>query len=1187
MFRAILRFLISRTLWTFIALLILSLAIWFYGGLLAFGEAQPLAGPVSRVILIGVIWLIWLLRILFRQMAAARANRVFVSELAQPEEDPDQGAENVAEVNQKFQDILAQMKRSKLGGRQFLREMPWYVIIGPPGTGKTTALQQSGLHFPIDLSDDLKGMGGTRNCDWFFTEDAVLIDTAGRYVQQKSDPETDAAEWRGFLDLLRKHRGRRSLNGVILTLSVEELLGDEAALKDHGREIRRRLSELTDRLQIQLPVYLMITKADLLPGFETFFGELGTRAREQVWGATLGTEARVDGATIDREMRALQARLEERLPERIGDDLSVSDRGSVFRFPAEVDRLTGPLKALIDTVFGESRYEETPWLRGFYLTSATQEGTPMDRMIGSMAASFGLSAPMSMPRRHSEARSFFLRNLLTDVIFNEAGLGTFDPRAEERRRWIWRGTLAGATLATTVAAVFFLFSYQRYSGAIDQQEEALLDLNGRIANAAARQPPTDPLTLGTDFDVALAAVNEAQNAAVAPRTGFMTSLGPTADLELEATHSQTYDHVLRNILEPRMVAILEATMQRHLRDPEFLLGALKSYQMMTGLAPFDTEFLTEWWTQTLPVAAPIDPFPTDQSIDQQIDAIARMAQDEELIEPDNRLVTAARQSICTVPLATRAYNALMSDPDVASIPDWIPAEHAGPNGTRIFTRLSEKTLRVGLPGAFTYSGFQNIVLPLVPEIAAQAANDASVFAGGCAESANTTVGLLEKDILKLYYDDFIASWDATLRDLRLVEIGDLALASANLKDLSSQDSALKRLLQSVANETYLTRPEPPEGSGASVDQKKAQKALLKAATKKMGKLGKVVKKGSKMINAGDAAGGTAPEEPGEKVSTHFAPLRGMVEEVEGQPARIAEVELVLTALSNEMQTVMATPNPQATLQARGGLPTLTGSVLNLANTLPSPANSWLAALAQEVDQTVNSATLDQLNARWQADVLPFCRSATAGRYPFDGSSQIDVNMQDFARLFGPGGLFDGFITNDLGQFIDTAQRPWQWRANYGVSNDALIPFERARRIRDALFTGGTGPSMSFILTPLDLSPSASRVTLNVDGQSLFYANGAPQPASMTWPAPGGSTLITLTFTPLAGGGDVITSESGSWALLRLFRKGRLRPTNVPEVFRLGLAAGGHSAQFELRALSVENPFSLEVFSGFSCPTGFP
>ena len=163
--KAIFGFLFSRLLWTIIALCVLSLLIWLYGGLLKFGDTAPLDSPLAKIVLIGVIWIIWLVRVLLRQIKAARENRLFVSELAaQPTEaDLAPGEENIEEVNTKFAEILSQMKRSKLGGRKFLRDMPWYLIIGPPGTGKTTALRQSGLHFPIDLSDDLKGVGGTRN----------------------------------------------------------------------------------------------------------------------------------------------------------------------------------------------------------------------------------------------------------------------------------------------------------------------------------------------------------------------------------------------------------------------------------------------------------------------------------------------------------------------------------------------------------------------------------------------------------------------------------------------------------------------------------------------------------------------------------------------------------------------------------------------------------------------------------------------------------------------------------------------------------------------------------------------------------------------------------------------------------------------------------------------------------------
>ena len=230
-----------------------------------------------------LLWLIWLI---LAQRRAIRANRLFVSELAVPEAKPhDPAAEGVAAVGAKFQEIMAELKRRKLGGRRFLREMPWYVIIGPPASGKTTALRQSGLEFPFDLTDDLQGVGGTRNCDWFFTETAVLIDTAGRYVEQGSQPEVDAAEWLGFLDLLKKHRGRRALNGVIVAISAEILAEGEAAIRAHGREIRKRLAELNSRLEIRLPVYLLITKCDLLKGFEASFGSLTAgRARAGLGG---------------------------------------------------------------------------------------------------------------------------------------------------------------------------------------------------------------------------------------------------------------------------------------------------------------------------------------------------------------------------------------------------------------------------------------------------------------------------------------------------------------------------------------------------------------------------------------------------------------------------------------------------------------------------------------------------------------------------------------------------------------------------------------------------------------------------------------------------------------------------------------------------------------------------------------
>lgn len=1173
--KAIFRFLFSRRLWTFIGVALLCALIWLFGPLVSVGDMVPLADDLVRMIVIAVILVLWLFSLLLAQLRAAKKNQLFVTELAAPERLRVSlpGEANVGEINTKFASVLTEMKRSKIGGKKFLRDMPWYVIIGPPGSGKTTALRQSGLHFPVDLSDDLKGVGGTRNCDWFFTEDAVLVDTAGRYVQQQSDPEVDSAEWLGFLDMLKKHRGKRALNGVILTLSLKELLAGEAAVREHGREIRKRLAELRERLQIHLPVYLMLTKVDLVPGFEAFFGTLPTKDREQVWGATLPTDARIDRTTIERETKALLANLETRLASRMAEDVPLEQRAEVFRFPSQVERLEAPLKLLIDTVFGESRYEESPWLRGFYLTSATQEGSPIDRLVGELAGSFGLNAEAAPRRAFGEKRSYFLRSMLTDLIFPEAGLGTFDAAAEERRKWIWRGSIAGASLATLIAGLVFLFSFLRYSGGIDDQERLLADLSGRLANVAARQAPTDPL----DLELALEGVTEVKAAATEVPTSPLTYIGPTAQSELTEAQRIAYDRGLRNILEPRMVAMLEATMWRQIRDPEYLLGALKIYYMMTGLAPYDREFAAQWWQDQLPLNAPTDPFPTQAALEHQLAAIDRMGSEEQKIAPDNALVQQALQSICTIPLAARAYSALISDPTVSALPEWVPAEKAGPNATRVLTRISEKTLRVGLPGAFTYDGFHTTVLPLIPEVAATAALDQAVFAGGCAESSDASVATLETDILKLYQDDFIAQWNGFLRDIRLAPIADLPTATANMKDLASPDSTLRRLVRAVVDEVDLTRVIPEEEGSAATD------GVVKKATAKLGKVGKLLKAGNKLATS---TGGIEGPPPGTDIALHFAPLKAAIEEVDGLPPLLDDVGLQLDGLAKELASAMNSPDPEATLLARGGLGELTGAVANAARALPDPLDDWVAGIAGDTIAVTRDAVISQLNDRWRADVYDFCVKATDGRYPFDEASAIDVNVADFRELFAPGARIDKFVTDNLLTYIDTTVKPWAWRADFGLDGSLLAPFERARSIRDGLFPGGSGPVMAFTLEAKDLTPNAASVTLNVDGQVLTYLNAATRPMPMTWPGPDGTNLISLSFQPADGTGELLTSETGSWAWLRLIRKGRLSATDLPEVFRLSLGLSGFSANFELRAASVDNPFDLKMFGNFKCPTKF-
>jgi type VI secretion system protein ImpL len=616
-------------------------------------------------------------------------------------------------------------------------------------------------------------------------------------------------------------------------------------------------------------------------------------------------------------------------------------------------------------------------------------------------------------------------------------------------------------------------------------------------------------------------------------------------------------------------------MWREIRDPDFLLDALKVYRMMTGLSQMDPDFARAWWTTRLPERAPANPFPTEAAAARQLDALARMAYDESHPPPDEALVAQALEAICEIPLPRRAYNALVTDPAATALPDWIPAAHAGPNGARVLTRFSGRTLRVGIPGVYTYAGFHDVVLERLEDVAAQAALDRSVYTGGCQESAEASVTTLAEDMLKLYYDDFIDHWEGFLRDVTLAPLTDLRVASENLKDLASADSAMRRLLTAVVAETDLARPRPDDGA-ASGSSAGAGRLLSK-----LGRVGKLARQGAAFIPTG--GGVAAADTSGQPVSDRFRPIRAAVEEVDGQPAGLDDAQAALAALSTMLQTVAASPSPEEALRRQGGLAELVGAVANEATRLPDPLDDWLLGIMQDWREREEEAILSQLNAIWRAEILPFCQAATAGRYPFAAGSTIDVNTADFARLFGPGGMIDGFTNEHLLRFIDANARPWRWRADLALDHGALAPFERARRIRDALFPGGAGPVMSFTLEPTDLSASAARVTINVDGQTINFAHGASRPQQMTWPGRDGTGMITLAFLPLDGGPEIMVSETGSWAFLRLIRANRLAATSLPELYSLRLSARGHHADFDLRAASVENPFDLRMFAEFQCP----
>jgi type VI secretion system protein ImpL len=348
-----------------------------------------------------------------------------------------------ARVAQELETIRARFRQAAedLDGARFaspdgrgreVQELPWYVIIGAPGSGKTTALLNAGLRLPLytgkETSPSVPGVGGTRNCDWWFTDEAVLLDTAGRYTTQDSDRRADAAAWQGFLGLLKQFRSKRPLNGALVTVSVMDLLlWTKAERARYAAHVRMRLSEMVAALETRFPVYVLVTKTDLLAGFTEFFGDYDSTQRAQVWGTTFPMD--IDPALIATPYAADFAALEDRLGAetlaRLHEERDLQRRASIYRFPQQYHAM-GPLVGeFLAQAFGTRVNEKPLMLRGAYFTSGTQEGNPIDRVLVALARTFRLDRAATTGLGGT-GKSYFLNRLLHEVVFSEAELAAVD-----------------------------------------------------------------------------------------------------------------------------------------------------------------------------------------------------------------------------------------------------------------------------------------------------------------------------------------------------------------------------------------------------------------------------------------------------------------------------------------------------------------------------------------------------------------------------------------------------------------------------------------------------------------------------------------------------------------------------------------------------------------------------------------
>jgi len=311
--------------------------------------------------------------------------------------------------------------------------LPWYVIVGEPGSGKTEAIRHSQAGFPPGLQDEFQGVGGTINMNWWFTNYAVILDTAGRLIFEEVEPGT-TSEWREFLGLLKKHRFNCPVNGLLLTIPIESLVEDAPEeMERKAAKIARQLEVIQRELDVRFPVFVLLTKCDLIHGFREFFEGLDDpRAQQQMlgWSNPAPLDAPFRPELLEEHLRAVAQRLRRRRLALLLDPVAsqsdsrrIDEVDRLYDFPQSLVALTPRLRRYLETIFVAGEWTSRPlFLRGIYFTSSMREGSALDEELAEV---MGLPVDqLPAGRAWERDHSYFLRDLFLDKVFREDGLVT-------------------------------------------------------------------------------------------------------------------------------------------------------------------------------------------------------------------------------------------------------------------------------------------------------------------------------------------------------------------------------------------------------------------------------------------------------------------------------------------------------------------------------------------------------------------------------------------------------------------------------------------------------------------------------------------------------------------------------------------------------------------------------------------
>ncbi len=1158
--------------------------------------------PITlSVVVILIVVAMVVVRKLRARRAAAQLEKALAEQAAQHAQSarPDLQAE-ILEMQGEFDKAVSALKSSKLGsGKDALYKLPWQIIIGPPGAGKTTALRNSGLQFPYlsaKTGGAVRGLGGTRNCDWWLTNESVILDTAGRWTTEDEDRE----EWLGFLDLVKKFRPRKPLNGIIAAVSVSDIGGaSEDEVTALAQKVRERVDEAMNRLQMSLPVYVLFTKCDLIPGFVETFGDLAKNQRGQLWGFTVPIKGSTAvGPHFDSRFDQLIDQVEGRMLRRMNDERRIETREMLYTFPRQLDALKSNLSAFTAQLFEENVFRETPIFRGVYFTSGTQEGNPIDRVMGRMAEAFGIQSGLPVSQAPTTPKSYFLHNVFREVIFKDADLAVRSEAELKRRKRIQLLVAAAVLFVALLFLTLPAYSWFQNSSMLGETEN-VLDVPAAVASTVpgvSKRPLASPDLIKLHNRVATLD----DGAPLTERAGMYrgdTVEDPLKDYYRRVLKTRVVNPLLEQIQNDLNSFGREYEALRHEQpsreDFDLTTRRLRSYLLLTtptevNQPAWDDDLiedlstdLTNRWAKTLGVE------PTSANgkkmAEQMQWFVARMAEDPANVAfPREKLIVRRARGgltrVSTVDLAVDGFITQFEGRGMdLSLQRIVGRRLSGMNAKRVvraaFTReVFFGSIRESLQSSLNDLAGEPWVLG---DITGRNDNEA--------EQQRRIVAVREQ-----YFQRYIDEWTQFLRSITVSRPQDNRVALEAAQFLTSgEPTPLQALFQQTKLNTTLRTPEELAESESKAG-KAAKRGLMAEvrrtlSTSKVGRVGMAAIGDGSNLSIGGQKQDVLDEDDVIRAFDGFTRFGVPPTAAEGQQPASTGLDVYeeqILFVRNALQTHFDDPSePEVMLEKIQTARTKARGLISEQEVGWRPV--FESILWPPIDGTsfsVTKAMAKGTGRTWCAEVVNPFEQTIRGFYPFNRVGH-DMSFDDFAAFYNPAGILWTYYDDVLDNHVEREGDRFEFGRSLGrtqgqVFQPILLRFlKRSRSITEAFFPpGAEGPQVDFDVR-IRPCPRVAIQELNIGGQEMEYHNGPEEWVRYSWPGEDTGAGASVEIRG-AGGIHERIEQEGEWGLFHLLERGTVVSGAGARVFTVVWHLRTHDVDItiDFRPVRADTPF---------------